>query len=249
MRAGFADAGLTISNAEARHLLTESAGYCESLLRRLGALRASSMDISGYENCTVVHNLNEPLPRSLRQRYRLVLDGGTLEHVFDYPTAVRNALDAVRVGGRFAAISPVNGYAGHGFYQLSPELFYRVLSPANGFRMVCALLLPLHWRSQWRLVPDPEEVRGRAIWPGAWPTPLHVLAQRTEAVPLLAQPPLQSDYLTAWQRSPTVGARPRGGWKGELKALIPLPIRELPESRVIWQSSETSRRAMKSTDI
>ena len=150
MRAGFADAGLTISNAEARHLLTESAGYCESLLRRLGALRADSMDISGYENCTVVHNLNEPLPRSLRQRYGLVLDGGTLEHVFDYPTAVRNALDAVRVGGHFAAIAPVNGYAGHGFYQLSPELFYRVLSPANGFRMVCALLKPLHWRSQWR---------------------------------------------------------------------------------------------------
>jgi hypothetical protein len=249
MRAGLADAGLAISDAEARRLVTESEGYGESLLRQLGALRTDSIDVSNYENCTIVHNLNDPLPAQLRQRYGLVLDGGTLEHVFDYPSAIRNALDAVRVGGHFAAITPVNGYAGHGFYQLSPELFYRVLSPTNGFRMVCALLKPLHWRSHWRLVPDPEAVGGRVIWRGAWPTLLHVLAQRTEAVPLLEQPPLQSDYLAVWERSPAVGARLRGGWKAEIKARIPLSIRELRESRMTWQSTKTSLRAVRLTEV
>lgn len=249
LRAGFADAGLTMSDAQARHLLTESGGYGESFLRRLGALRADSMDISDYENSNVVHDLNEPLPAELSQRYGLVIDGGTLEHVFDYPRAIRNALEAVRVGGHFAAIAPVNGYAGHGFYQLSPELFYRVLSPANGFRMVCALLKPLHWGSKWRLVPDPEEVRGRVIWRGAWPTLLHVLAQRTDAVPLLTQPPLQSDYLAAWERSPTFDAPPRGGWRAAIKKRVPLAIREIRESRMIWQSSKTSLAAVKLTEV
>ncbi|MCA1572803.1 MAG: hypothetical protein LC798_21415 [Chloroflexi bacterium] len=43
----------------------------------------------------------------------MVLDGGTLEHVFDYPTALRGALDAVRLGGHFIAVTPANGWCGH----------------------------------------------------------------------------------------------------------------------------------------
>jgi len=57
-----------------------------------------------------------------------VIDGGTLEHVFNFPVAIKNAMQMVRAGGRLSLSPPANNYFGHGFYQFSPELFYRVLS-------------------------------------------------------------------------------------------------------------------------
>ena len=74
----------------------------------------------------------------------MVVDGGTLEHVFDYPTALRNAMRMVRVGGHLILNAPVNNFPGHGFYQISPELFFRVLSPQFGFRVHDAVLMELY---------------------------------------------------------------------------------------------------------
>ena len=78
------------------------------------------MDASDYEGCSIVHDLNNPLPEHLVGRYSLVLDSGTLEHVFDFPTALRNSLAAVRTGGHFVTIAPGNNQFGHGFYQFGP---------------------------------------------------------------------------------------------------------------------------------
>ena len=63
----------------------------------------------------------------------MVVDGGTLEHVFDYPTALRNAMRMVRVGGHLILNAPVNNFPGHGFYQISPELFFRCFHDNSAF--------------------------------------------------------------------------------------------------------------------
>jgi len=70
-----------------------------------------------------------------RSRFTLVLDGGTLEHVFDYPAALRQCLELVALSGHFITIAPAQNQMGHGFYQISPELFFRVLSGENGFTL------------------------------------------------------------------------------------------------------------------
>src|SRR5690348_10401159 len=41
----------------------------------------SSMDISDYEQAAIVHDLNYPVPQNLHEKFDLVIDGGTLEHV------------------------------------------------------------------------------------------------------------------------------------------------------------------------
>ena len=41
----------------------------------------------------------------------------------------------VKTGGHLMLFTPANNYFGHGFYQFSPELFYRVLSKENGFEV------------------------------------------------------------------------------------------------------------------
>jgi hypothetical protein len=134
--------GLGIANQEASDILKQ--GYIEPLLRRLGAQRVESIDQSDYEHASIIHDLNEPIPESLKKSFSCVFDGGTLEHVFNFPLAIKNCMEMVAVGGHFLGITCANNFTGHGFYQFSPELFYRVFSPENGYIVEDMLLCQTH---------------------------------------------------------------------------------------------------------
>lgn len=59
------------------------------------------MDISAYENADIIFDLNNPnLTNELKNRFDYILDGGTTEHVFDYPQALRNIVKMLKVGGK-----------------------------------------------------------------------------------------------------------------------------------------------------
>ena len=192
----------------------------EALLRLLGARTVDSCDASDYEGASIVHDLNEPVPESLHGRFSLVIDAGTLEHVFNFPVAVRNCMEMVKEGGHLMIATPANNYFGHGFYQFSPELFWRVLSPENGFqveRMVAMIddsarssFLGLHYSypltSRWYEVHDPARVGRRVTLLSDDPVTLMVLAKRTAARPIFARTPQQSDYVPQWEQ----GAATRG---------------------------------------
>lgn len=235
LRAGFSDGGVHISRADAQRFIRDSGGYAEAALGHLGATRVDSIDASDYEQSTFVHDLNDPLPEHLRERYSVVLDGGTLEHVFNYPAALGNALAAIRPGGHFIAMSPMSGYTGHGFYQFSPELFYTVLGPANGFRIVCMLMKDQHWAARWREVPDPAAVGGRVLWSGGWPALLYVVAERLEvATPMFADV-TQSDYRVTWHQGAPGEARFSPSRKHWLRAKLPPAIEEMRRSLFVWR--------------
>lgn len=89
--------------------------YMDKFLVALGATRLDALDASAFEGAQLIHDMNEPLPEALRDQYDAVIDGGTLEDVFNVPTAFRNAMDAVKVGGHLFAILPANNWCGHGF--------------------------------------------------------------------------------------------------------------------------------------
>ena len=78
--------------------------------------------------------MNLPIGDDLKRKFSVVIDGGTLEHVFNFPVAIKNCMQMLDVGGHFFVHTMANNFMGHGFYQFSPELFYRVFSPENGFR-------------------------------------------------------------------------------------------------------------------
>jgi hypothetical protein len=99
-------------------------GFAEPLLEVRGAASVESLDFSDYERATLIHDLNLPLPTELKGRYSAVIDGGTLEHVFNFPVAISNAMGALSVGGHYIGITPANNNMGHGFYQFSPELYF-----------------------------------------------------------------------------------------------------------------------------
>jgi hypothetical protein len=198
LRAAMREGGICVDRREALHILMEGSGYCEALLRRLGARTTDSLDASDYEDATIISDLNKESPRELRARYSAVIDVGSLEHVFNFPVALAGCLDTVAVGGHYLAVTPVNNYAGHGFYQFSPELFFRVLSEQNGFALRCMLWRSEHPCARWYEVADPVRVRQRVERIGAVPSQLYIAARRIDRGPVLVEAPQQSDYAAVW---------------------------------------------------
>jgi len=74
-------------------------GFAETFLRKIGYPTPLSLDASPYESCDLTHDMNEPLPADLRERFDIIIDGGTLEHVFNTPQALDNVFHMLREGG------------------------------------------------------------------------------------------------------------------------------------------------------
>jgi hypothetical protein len=115
------------------------------------------------------------------------------------------------VGGHFIGITPTNNWTGHGFYQFSPELFFRIFSEPNGFRIVRMIMFENQPEAEWFEVADPDAIRERVSFVNAQPTNLLVLAEKVESVQIFAAPPQQSDYVALWKSKDTkteAGTRP-----------------------------------------
>ena len=100
----------------------DSDGFCNSLFDFLEFEAADYMDVSGYEDANIIHDLNMNVLAYLYGKYDLVIDGGTIEHIFNVPAASKNVNKMLHVGGYFLAFNPCNNWVGHSFYQFVPEL-------------------------------------------------------------------------------------------------------------------------------
>jgi SAM-dependent methyltransferase len=217
----FERVGQELSPEAAQHVMTGHGGYADGLLQHLGAVEPNSLDASPFEGCTVLQDMNSAIPEHLENRFSAVFDGGTLEHVFNAPVAIANCMRMVRVGGHLLVATPTNNYAGHGFYQFSPELYYRVLSPANGFRVKRMLLKEAGIRRRWYEVADPAALGRRVTLVNAAPTLLFILAEKTAPVMPFSDPPQQSDYATAWSAPiAQAGIGPSTGLGGRTRAFV-----------------------------
>lgn len=180
--------------------------YSEPFWEMLGTNNLQILDASDFEGGkqTRVHDLNQPIPDDLKGQFDAVCDFGTLEHVFNFPVGLRNCLEMVKVGGRFFAVTTANNFFGHGFYQFSPELFFRVLSERNGFELERLVVVEYGPRKRWFAVNDPEAIRDRSSLINGWPVALCIRARKTAEKPVLREPVQQSDYVAAWtqQASP-----------------------------------------------
>jgi hypothetical protein len=182
-------------------------GYAEAFfLGWLGAGEVVSLDASGFEGATRLHDLNRPVPSEWHEQFDVVLDGGTLEHVFQFPTAMESCMRMLKAGGSMFGFTPANNYCGHGFYQFSPELLFRIFSPDSGFRLQ-QLYLATHPYPGGELSPrltfysvrDPAQIRSRVGLVNTIPAALVYEAVRERSGPVLAAGIHQGDYALAWR--------------------------------------------------
>jgi SAM-dependent methyltransferase len=187
----------------------------------LGSEIVDSVDASDFEGATIVHDMNIDIEHSKVYKqvlgaYDAVIDAGSLEHVFNVPIALKNCMKLVKPGGFLCLASVTNNYCGHGFYQFSPELYFRILQPENGFDDLEVLLLchpyPGAELSRWQKiyqVKDPIQVGNRVGLVSRNPVMIIASAIRKSDAGLLDEifeaSPQQSDYQKRWdQESPII---------------------------------------------
>lgn len=87
-------------------------------------------DMDKFNNVSYIHDLNLPVPKELHNKFSLILDGGTIEHIFDMQQIMENIVNMLQPEGCIVHIGSFN--IDHGFYAISPCFFYEFYS-INGF--------------------------------------------------------------------------------------------------------------------
>jgi SAM-dependent methyltransferase len=211
------------------------AAYCapapaEALLRdAFGATEVHAMDASAYEEADLVHDLNTPVAPDHFGRFDTIIDGGTLEHVFNVPVALDSLMRMLRVGGRMFLASPANNHCGHGFYQFSPELWYRVFSQERGFSVRRLELFEhafpgIELSSDGRSfeVVDPAVAGRRVQLVTSRSVMAYVEATKIAGIAGALPTPQQSDYVDRWTAAggPVSGSAPRSTGMSLKTALV-----------------------------
>ena len=96
----------------------------------------SALDFSDYEGADIVFDLNSnELPQEYKGKFDLVIDGGTLEHVFNQYNAINNMNALVKIGGYIYHMLPCAGWGNHSFYNYSPTFFTDIYHAKYGWKM------------------------------------------------------------------------------------------------------------------
>lgn len=194
----------------------------------LGFSKCSTLDALELDGpVTVLHDLNKPIPKSLHASHDLVIDGGTIEHVFDVAMALRNTVNLVRPGGLVMHASPVLLYD-HGFYGINPtalEDWYR----ANDFDILASVcLLYDHQRGAYGKnlcfpyqlgFQPPNSLFGR------YQMGVFFCARRTSDRLAIEAAPLQGVYATAAADKGTSRNQPQSPLRRQMVGLLPMALR------------------------
>lgn len=183
--------------------LVDDSGYTERMFRALGFGEVETMDFSAYEGAQILHDLNKPLPKTLKGRFDFVFDGGTTEHVFDVAQCFRNMFDMLAVGGTLISVTPFNGWPGHGFFQFQPDLVWSFWRHMAGCEVVKCIALPYDASEAPIDLPDNKGNKRRREYDNALPPGRVFLYYevRKLAGSKLTGVALQADYETKWQES------------------------------------------------
>ncbi|MCU0711475.1 MAG: class I SAM-dependent methyltransferase [Pirellula sp.] len=189
-----------------RDPVLRDAGYLsdDSLFEFLGFEQSVRMDRSDYEGAEERLDLNSAeTPLHLRDSFDLILDSGTIEHIFEIGRAMQHCLQMAKVGGRIIHLTPTSNAVNHGFYSVSPALFadfYR----ANGCEIEKLWLCRMKGdfvRGAWDVYDCLSTNRnwlplGR-LDGALWLT--YAVIRKVTSVP--PQTPQQSFYVDTWQSS------------------------------------------------
>lgn len=239
--------GYLLDAREIDSILTQHSGYAEPLLVHLGAEEVHSFDNSEYENATHLHDMNRELPDRFKEQYTTVLDGGSLEHIFNFPIAIKNCMEMVCIGGYYLSITPTNNFVGHGFYQFSPELYFSVFTRDNGFELMQVIAFEDKPHAKWYFVKSPIEAKSRVTLTNRVPTYLLIIARKIASTQIFKTIPQQSDYLAIWheksahlegdQRSTPAPDIKHTAYLQFVKRIVPGPVKRLISGMLLRRHS------------
>ena len=189
--------------------------------------KVDAIDYSDYEGASIVHDLNEPLKPEHKNIFDVVIDGGTIEHIFDAKTALYNYMSLLKVGGTLYISTPANNQMGHGFYQFSPEVFFNLFSEKYGFRCDDVILEvnpfmggELADGKTYR-VKNPKQLGERIMLANKRPVVIIIKATKLQDVDLdSVSKPIQSDYAARYDEAEGANVREAAKMKSRVKGFI-----------------------------
>lgn len=107
-----------------------------------------SLDASDFEGADIIFDLNDSInDSSMAGSANLVVDAGTMEHIFNVPGVLANIHGLLKVGGYVFHAVPLNNYTGHGFYQFTPH-FFKDYYTQNRYE-ICYFSICTHGPGRW----------------------------------------------------------------------------------------------------
>jgi hypothetical protein len=91
----------------------------------------TAIDFHGTDKALKL-DLNSPI--KLKRQFHIVMNGGTLEHVFNVAQAFKTIHDHTRPGGFMLHGFPFTGWVDHGFYGFNPTFVWD-LAASNDYRV------------------------------------------------------------------------------------------------------------------
>lgn len=180
--------------------------YSETLFRVLGFESVDSIDFSEFEGASIIQDLSADLSPDLVERFDVIYDGGTCEHIFDLPTAYQNIHRMLKSGGTLIGHSPCNNWINHAFYQISPEMVYGFWQKAMGYEVLHLSLQPLlpNFALQVATTSNPNDTGKRPRIKGKLPknSPIilnYAVRKPTDAAAEGKARVYQTDYVQKWQ--------------------------------------------------
>jgi len=98
----------------------------ESMFEAIGIKKKNYFDVDkfNFDRPKILHDLQKPITKKIKTKFDFIIDGGTLEHIFDIANVMKNLVKITAVGGRILHIIPCHNYVNHGFYSFSPTFIY-----------------------------------------------------------------------------------------------------------------------------
>ena len=176
-----------------------------NLFKSLGFDSVKSLDANDYENADIIFDFNKEISENA-EKFDLVFDGGTLEHIFSLPQSLKNIHNLLKVGGRVAHLSPSHNHVVHGFYMFSPTVFWDYYA-ANKYKILKFYIFEYendHAGIDWLIY---EYAPGSidALSYGGWGTSLLGIWCVAEKLPESTCDviPQQGGYVKTWNTQPT----------------------------------------------
>jgi hypothetical protein len=194
--------------------------FCEDfLIEKFGAASVESFDNSDYEQATHILDFNKPA--AVTKQYDMVIDAGTMEHVYNAPQGLQTTSALCRDGGQILHMLPANNFCGHGFWQFSPELFFSLYSTANGYRDTQVFLVDVGESKFWYEVSEPKNGRWDDL---TSPRALYAYVRTVKGKTVSHEQVQQSQYIYEWQH----GHEHLGGRLDAIKSTIKDALRDGP---------------------
>jgi hypothetical protein len=102
------------------------------LIKKFNLKKLVSFDINKLEGASEIKDFDNPI--NYKEKFDIFFDGGSLQHIFNIPQALKNIIKMTKLNGTIIHTVTFDGFQGFGLYQLSPEIFFNLYNKSNGFK-------------------------------------------------------------------------------------------------------------------